>query len=146
MSESSFVKISLTKHHSETVRTRELKFWEIIHLPLPVTFNVSHVMCHMSHVTFHVSHVMCHMYLFLFFWTKCWSLLVQGLLSTGPRLVYIPKLLYFCVHNEIYFLNSPFDLFSIFFYSFFHLLIMMNQPHIFSTINWWRKAYYWEVY
>ena len=41
--------------------------------------NVSCVTCHVSHVTCHVSHVMCH-----FFWTKWWSLSVEGLLSTGP--------------------------------------------------------------
>ena len=39
----------------------------------------------MSHVTCHMSHVTCHMSLFfLFFWTKKWSLLVEGLLLTGP--------------------------------------------------------------
>ena len=58
----------------------------------PQTCHVSHVLCHVSHVTCHVSHVTCHMprvtchvsHLFLFFFlTKWWSLLVEGLLSTG---------------------------------------------------------------
>ena len=47
-----------------------------------VTCNVSHVTCHVSHVTCHMSHVT--FFLLLFFWTKWWSLLVEGLLSTGP--------------------------------------------------------------
>ena len=46
------------------------------------------VMCHVSRVTCHVSRVTCHvsffLLLFFFFWTKWWSLLVEGLLSTGP--------------------------------------------------------------
>ena len=48
--------------------------------------NMSHVTCHMSYscVAYHVSHV-----IFLFFQTNWWTLLVEGLLSTGlPRLVY----------------------------------------------------------
>ena len=56
-----------------------------------VTCHVSHVTCHMSRVTCHVSHVTCHMsratchfFFFFFFWTKRWSLSVEGLLSTGP--------------------------------------------------------------
>ena len=44
------------------------------------------ITCRMSHVTCPMSHVTCHMSLFflLFFWTKWWSLLVEGLVSTGP--------------------------------------------------------------
>ena len=46
---------------------------------------MSCVTCHVSHVTCHVSHVMCHMsQFFSFFFTKWWSLSVEGLLSTGP--------------------------------------------------------------
>ena len=50
-----------------------------------------HHACHMSCVT---SRVMCHMsrvtcHNFFFYWTKWWSLSVEGLLSTGPtRLVF----------------------------------------------------------
>ena len=58
-------------HKSQTVRARELKFWENVHPPKRVT-------CHMSRVTFHVK---------LFFWgggAKWWSLSLEGLLSTGP--------------------------------------------------------------
>ena len=51
----------------------------------PTTSNMWNATYHMSHVTCHVSHVMCHM----FFWTKWWSLSVEGLLSTRPtRLVF----------------------------------------------------------
>ena len=54
--------------------------------------NMSHVMCHVSHVTCHMSHVICHMsrvtchvsHVLIFFFTKWWSLSVEGLLSTGP--------------------------------------------------------------
>ena len=53
---------------------------------------MSCVMCHVSHVKVHVSHVTCHMSCVtcpIFFCgggTKWWSLLVEGLLSTGPTL------------------------------------------------------------
>ena len=48
--------------------------------------NMSHVMCHVSRVTCHMSRVTCHnfFYYLFFFWTKWWSLSVEGLLSTGP--------------------------------------------------------------
>ena len=46
----------------------------------------SHVMCHVSRVTCQVSHVTS--FFFFFFFTKWWSILVKGLLSMGPRLVY----------------------------------------------------------
>ena len=58
--------------------------------PKHVTCNVSCVTCHVSRVTCHVSRVTCHMsrvtchIFFCFFWTKWWSLSVEGLLSTGP--------------------------------------------------------------
>ena len=47
---------------------------------------MSHVTCHMSHVACHMSHVTSHMSYVKEFkkWTKWWSLLVEGLLSTGP--------------------------------------------------------------
>ena len=41
-----------------------------------------HVACHVLHVTCHMSRVTCH--IFFFFWTKWWSLSVEGLLSTRP--------------------------------------------------------------
>ena len=44
---------------------------------------MSHIMCHVSHVTCHLSHVTLFYSSFLFR-TKWWSLLVEGLLSTGP--------------------------------------------------------------
>ena len=39
---------------------------------------------HLSHVTCHMSCVMCHFSNVLFFLTKLWSYLVEGLLPTGP--------------------------------------------------------------
>ena len=62
---------------------------------------MSCVICHMSCVTCHMSHVTCHMscvaIIFSFlFRTKWWSLLVEGLLSTGSTpssfLIYLRKM------------------------------------------------------
>ena len=61
-------------HKLQTVRSRELKFWENVH-PLKlvtchishVTCHVSHFMCHVSHVTYHVSHVKCQICFHYFF-------------------------------------------------------------------------------
>ena len=47
--------------NSQTVRARELKFWEKVHLS-PVTCQMSRVRCHISHVT-------CQMSLFLVFFS-----------------------------------------------------------------------------
>ena len=44
---------------------------------------LKHVTCHMSRVTCHMSRVKCF---FFVFFTKWWSLSVEGLLSTGPTL------------------------------------------------------------
>ena len=62
---------------SGTPGVRELKFWENVHHPQHVTCHVSCVLCHISRVT---SHMSC----FFVFFTNRWSLLVEGLLSTGP--------------------------------------------------------------
>ena len=48
-------------------------------------------MCHISCFTRHMSHVMCHVlyvnfYIYIYFFTKCWSLSVEGLLSMRPTL------------------------------------------------------------
>ena len=80
-----------SKHlHSQTVRARELKFSEKVHLPPPVTCHVSHVTYHMSHVACHVSHVKCNFFSFFFqsgeacLWRVCYQ---WGL----PRLVFWKK-------------------------------------------------------
>ena len=49
---SSFVAISSEHLHSPTLRARELKFQEKVHLPPPCI--VSHVMCHVWRVTCHI--------------------------------------------------------------------------------------------
>ena len=88
-SEWSFVNISTRHLHSQTVRARELTFWDKVHPP-PVTCHMSHFMWNMSRVTCHVSHVTCrmscvtcHMSLFIFFYQAV-KLVVEGLLSTRP--------------------------------------------------------------
>ena len=52
LSESSFVEISSENLHSQTGSARERQFWEKVHLPPPVIFHMSCVMCHSSHVIF----------------------------------------------------------------------------------------------
>ena len=54
VSQSSFSSRYSQHHDSQTVRARELKFWENVH-PTPC------VMCHLSHVTCHISPVTCHL-------------------------------------------------------------------------------------
>ena len=69
----------------QTVRARELKFWENVHTPPCVTCQVSCIMCHVSGVTCQVSHVRCCMlffiYLFIFFGKRaevsCWRVCYQ---------------------------------------------------------------------
>ena len=46
---------------SQTVKARELKFWENVHPPPFVKCHMSHVTCHMSCVRCHVSDVTCHL-------------------------------------------------------------------------------------
>ena len=61
--------MSSSKHfHAQTVRARELKFWQKVHLPQSILCHVSYVMshvscvmCHASCVTCHKSNVTCHM-------------------------------------------------------------------------------------
>ena len=67
--------------YSQTIKAKELKFWEKGHLLPSVT-------CQMSCVTFRKSHVTCNMsiVMFCFFWTKWRSYSVEGLFSTGPTL------------------------------------------------------------
>ena len=64
--------------------------WCWCHYTICTWWEMKCVTCHMSHVTCHMSCVTCHSYyyfysiFFLFFQTICWSLSVEGLLSTGP--------------------------------------------------------------
>ena len=66
----------------KTNKARDLHFWHNIH-------HLSPVMCHMSRVTCHLSRVTCgifyiYLYIYIYFLNQFWSLLVEGLLSTGP--------------------------------------------------------------
>ena len=62
------MKLSSVHLHSQTVRARELKFWEKVHLLPRVICHVSHAMCHVSCVPCHMSCVTCHVsHVFVFF-------------------------------------------------------------------------------
>ena len=54
VSQSSFSSRYSQHHKSQTIRAKELTFWENVH-PTPC------VMCHLSPVTCYLSHVACHM-------------------------------------------------------------------------------------
>ena len=70
-----------SKHHkSQTIRARELTFWENVYPPPHVTCHMSHVTCHVSCVTCRVWHVT---FFLLSFFTNRWSLSVEDLLSMG---------------------------------------------------------------
>ena len=80
-----------SKHYkSQTVKARELNFWENVY-PIKhftchmssVTCDMSCIMCHSACVMCHMSCATCHNWVLLLFWTKWWSL-PRGLLSTGP--------------------------------------------------------------
>ena len=74
-----------SRHHkSQTVRTRDLNFWEYVHPPPCVTSHMSGARCHVSGFRCHMSCVRCHMYFIFFPQTNWRNLLVDGLLSTGP--------------------------------------------------------------
>ena len=47
-------KISSKHHYSQSVRARELKFWDIVHLSPCVTCHMSNATCHLSSNTCHV--------------------------------------------------------------------------------------------
>ena len=68
VSQSSFSSKSLKCLHFKTVRDRELKVGEDVHLLPHVMCNMPRVMCNVSHVMCHRSHVTSG-----FFWTKRWS-------------------------------------------------------------------------
>ena len=110
----SYVKcqVSHVTSNFQTVRARQVKFWEKGHLLPPVICHVSCVMCHMSCVTCHVSHVSCHMsrvtchvsgvtcnYYYLFFlqsgeasrWRICYQWGLPHLVLVQFRYVGCPK-------------------------------------------------------
>ena len=64
------MEISLRYGLSQTVRAEMFR-----ECSTPTTCHMSHVTCHMSQVTIHI---------FLYFLTKSWIKLVEGLLSMGP--------------------------------------------------------------
>ena len=80
--------------------------------------------CHVSHVTCHVSHVTCHgsRFFLLLFWTKWWSLSVEGLLSTGPTPSSLLYELIYKVHEAITLISGFWqDFFSSFSFTFLNI-------------------------
>ena len=79
-----------SKHHyNQTVRARELTFWENVHPPLFVTCQMSIVRCHISCVMCLVSGVRCVMFCFFCrqsIWSSWWRVFYQ---RGRPCLVYI---------------------------------------------------------
>ena len=82
LTHSTFMEISPEHLHSQTVRDRELKFWDKVHLPLPA-------MCHLSHV-------ICHLFFFFFFflqsgetsrWRVCYQRVTLSSLMISKLLV-----------------------------------------------------------
>ena len=59
----------------QTIKPRELTFWDKFHLPPPITCHLSHIMCLVSRVTCHVSCGTCHMwhvfFLYIIFLCVC---------------------------------------------------------------------------
>ena len=62
LSQSSLVKISSSKLHSQKVRAREMTFLKKVHLPPPVMCQMACVICHVSCVSCHVSCVTCNLF------------------------------------------------------------------------------------
>ena len=67
-------------HQSQTIRVRELKFWENVHPPQHVTCHMSPVMCHKTNVTCQVSYA-------TFFFYKVVKLIVEGSVINGAYTV-----------------------------------------------------------
>ena len=70
-------RVSHVTSNSQTVRARELKFSEKVHLLPPVTCHMSCVTCNVSRITSHLSLVTCNFFCFLF------MLVVEGPLLMG---------------------------------------------------------------
>ena len=100
------MKISSTNLYSLTVIDTEPKFREKVHLPPPVTCQVSHVKCHVLH---------------FFFFIKWLSHLVEGLLSTGPTPLSFFSIIGFSSWFLIFqILSNIFQLFSVSFWMHFY--------------------------
>ena len=77
VSESSFSSKPSKHHYNQTVRARELKFWENVH-------QKSHVRCHVSSVTCQVSPVT-YIFFFYFFFPTKWKVCYQRGISLHLR-------------------------------------------------------------
>ena len=121
--------------HSQIVRAMEQEFWEKVHLPPPIIFRMSCVMCQESHVRCLMSHFWCIVSIIIWFLVSIfldkvvklgWR--VEGLLSTRlPRLVWIYSTMMImkisfgllclarldkeCVANLIFFMNESPNIF-----------------------------------
>ena len=117
--------ISSRHCQSQTVRARELKFWENVHPPPLVTCHMSQVTCHMLNITFHISYISLFFFLFL---AKWWSKWVEGLLSMGPT----PYISYITTTENQYFV----ELSSIWFYE-----IFLEPSHAYLLLSsFWKSS------
>ena len=88
MSQTSFSSQSSKHHNSQTVRARDLKFWENVHPILCIICHMSLVTCHLSPVTYHIFIYLLLLFFIVTYFLYIFLLFVEGLLSTGiPRLV-----------------------------------------------------------
>ena len=60
----SSVDISLEQLHSQTVKARKLKFWDMVCLPPNVMCQMLLVTCHVLFVMCHMWHIKCHLFFY----------------------------------------------------------------------------------
>ena len=70
LTEWSFPSRSYKHHNAQTIRARELQFWENVHPTTCVSCHLSHVTCLISYVTCHMSSVKCQLNFFLLIFLK----------------------------------------------------------------------------
>ena len=82
------IELSFPPNLQDIINPKPLKLgtWNFGSMFPSTICHMSHVRCQVSDVRCHVSHVMCQMSHVFFSWTNWRSLLVDGLLSTGPTL------------------------------------------------------------
>ena len=128
------MKISSTNLPSQTITARKLKFWEKVHIPPPISYHVSNVMCHVSQATCHISHITCHISHVKFF---LWGSVING---ATPSIFYCSPLFHHScnTHQTNWFnVSDPQDIYFFYFLTKQLLLYCCGfwiQMHLF--VNW----------